>query len=87
MAGIDWQGVVGLNGTVIQHVPMYMNMYLLVKIYGSLNTKLTNITLVNLHLNFYKFWSHCQCVYFSKTKAFWTDFCLVGVFKDFGNYD
>jgi hypothetical protein len=35
MAGIDQQGVVGLNGTVGPHVPMYMNMYLSVKIRGS----------------------------------------------------
>ncbi len=50
MAGIDRQGVVSLNGTVGQHMPMYMNMYLLVKIRGSLNTVLANITSVNLHL-------------------------------------
>ena len=50
MAGIDQQGVVSLNGTVGQHVPMYMSMYLLVKIRGSLNTVSANITSVNLHL-------------------------------------
>ncbi len=50
MAGIDRQGMVSLNGTVGQHVPMYMNMYLLVKIRGSLNTVLANITSVNIHL-------------------------------------
>ncbi len=50
MAGIDWQGVVGLNGTVGQHVPMYLNIYLSVKIHGGLNTVLANITSVNLHL-------------------------------------
>ncbi len=50
MAGIDQQGVVGLNGTVSQRVPMYKNMYLSVKIRGSLNTVLANITSVNLHL-------------------------------------
>jgi hypothetical protein len=50
MAGIDRQGVVGLKGTVGQHVPMYMNMYLSVKICGGLNTVSANITSVNLHL-------------------------------------
>jgi len=50
MAGIDQQGVVSLNGTVGQHVPMYMNMYLSVKICSGLNTVSANITLVNLHL-------------------------------------
>jgi len=50
MVGIDWQDVVGLNGTVGQHVLMYMNMYLSVKIRGSLNIVSANITLVNLHL-------------------------------------
>jgi hypothetical protein len=42
--------VVSLNGTVGQHVPMYMNMYLSVKICSGLNTVSANITLVNLHL-------------------------------------
>ncbi len=50
MAGIDRQGVVSVNGTVGQHVLMYMNMYLSVKIRGGLNTVSANITLVNLHL-------------------------------------
>jgi len=44
MAGIDQQGVVGLNGTVGQRVPMYKNMYRSVKIRGGLNTVLANIT-------------------------------------------
>ncbi len=52
MAGIDRQGVVGLNGTVSQHVPMYMNMYLSVKICGGLNTVSANIASVDLHLTF-----------------------------------
>ena len=50
MAGINWQGMVSLNGTVSQHVPMYMNMYLSVKIRGGLNTVSVNITLANLNL-------------------------------------
>ncbi len=50
MAGIDRQGVVGLSGAVSQHVLMYMNMYLLVKICGGLNTASANVTSVNLHL-------------------------------------
>ncbi len=50
MAGIDQQGVVSLNGTVGQHVPTYMDMYLSVKIRGGLNTVLANITSVNQHL-------------------------------------
>ncbi len=50
MEGIDRQGVVSLNGSVSQHVPMYMNMYLSVKIHGGLNFVSANITLVNLHL-------------------------------------
>ncbi len=49
MAEIDRHGVVGLNGTVSQYVPMYMNMYLSVKICGGLNTVSANITSVNLH--------------------------------------
>jgi hypothetical protein len=44
MAGIDRQGVVGLKGTDGQHVPMYMKMYLSVKIRGGLNTVLANTT-------------------------------------------
>ncbi len=48
MAGIDRQGVVSLNGTVNQHVPMYMNMYLSVKIRGGLNTVLVNMRLLKL---------------------------------------
>ncbi len=44
MAGIDRQVVVALNGTVGQHVPMYMNMYLSVKIRGGLNPVSANIT-------------------------------------------
>jgi hypothetical protein len=51
MAGIDQQGVVGLNGTVGQRVPMYKNMYLSVKIRGGLNTVLANITSVNLQFS------------------------------------
>ncbi len=46
MAEIDRQGVVGLNGTVGQHVPMYLS----VKIRGGLNTVSANITSVNIHL-------------------------------------
>ncbi len=52
MAGIDRQGVVSLNGTVGQHVPMYMNMYLSVKIRGGLNTVSANITLVDVNHTF-----------------------------------
>jgi hypothetical protein len=54
MAGIDQQGEVCLNGTVGQHVPMYMNMYLSVKIRGGLNTVSANITSVQStpHPNF-----------------------------------
>ncbi len=47
--GIDQQGVVSLNGTVGQRVPLYKNMHLSVKICGGLNTVLANITSVNLH--------------------------------------
>jgi hypothetical protein len=50
MAGIDRQGVASVNGIVSQHVPMYMNMYLSVKIQGGLNIVSANITSVNLHL-------------------------------------
>jgi hypothetical protein len=57
MAEIDRQGVVSLNGTVGQHVPMYMNMYLSVKIRGGLNAVSANITSVNLHLTQKKIYS------------------------------
>jgi hypothetical protein len=43
MAGIDRQGVVSLNGTVCQHVTMYLSMYLSVKIRGGVNTVLANL--------------------------------------------
>ncbi len=59
MVGIDRQGVVGLNGTVGQHVPMYIIMYLSVKISGGLNTVSANITLVNLHSTLQISWSVC----------------------------
>jgi hypothetical protein len=39
-----------LNGNFSQHVLMYMNMYLSVKICGGLKTVSANITSVNLHL-------------------------------------
>ncbi len=52
MTGIDRPGVVGLNGTVSQHVPKYMNIYVLLKIRDSLNTVSANIVSVNLHLTF-----------------------------------
>jgi len=43
MAGINRQGMVSINGTVCQHVTMYMSMYLSVKIRGGLNTVLANL--------------------------------------------